>query len=72
MSKKEDDLPTEDGDSDRYDGVEEEPEMSKGSRDFFDNKMDHKSIYKLRTIKAEPKSTTDWQRDYMIMALKKT
>ena len=37
--------------------------------------MDHKPIYeatKLRTIKTEPKSATDWQQDYEMMTLKKT
>ena len=62
MSKKEDELPTEDGDSDRCDGVEEEPGISK-------------SLYeatKLRTIKEEPRTATDWQREYEIMASKRT
>ena len=36
--------------------------------------MDHKPIYeatKLRTIKTEPKSATDWQHDYEMMTLRK-
>ena len=59
IGKRGDDLPTEDGDSDHYDGVMDEHGISKGSHDFLDSKADLKYIYestKLRTIKPEPKS----------------